>query len=103
MEKLSDRLGRNGDALVYWCPACNNAHVIQIAGQVKWDFDGNVEAPTFNPSVRHQWVAPVGMEEHNRTCHYFVKAGRIEYCGDCTHELAGQTVELPPIPTSWFD
>lgn len=31
-------------------------------------------------------------------CHYFIKAGRIEFCGDCTHALKGQTVDLPDFP-----
>lgn len=28
-------------------------------------------------------------------CHSFVRNGRIEYLGDCTHHLKGQTVDLP--------
>ena len=27
-------------------------------------------------------------------CHSFVTDGKIQFLGDCTHELAGQTVEL---------
>lgn len=30
-------------------------------------------------------------------CHSFVTAGRIEFLPDCTHALAGQTVDLPEI------
>jgi hypothetical protein len=30
-------------------------------------------------------------------CHYFIVDGRIRYCGDCQHELAGQTVDLPDL------
>jgi hypothetical protein len=30
-------------------------------------------------------------------CHSFVRDGRIEFLSDCTHSLAGQTVELPEI------
>lgn len=52
-----------------------------------WSFDGNVEAPTFSPSINL-----VGQ------CHYFIRAGRIEFCTDSKHELAGQTVPLPDIP-----
>ena len=28
-------------------------------------------------------------------CHSFVTDGRIQFLGDCTHKLAGQTVDLP--------
>jgi hypothetical protein len=31
-------------------------------------------------------------------CHLFVKLGRIEFCGDSPHKLAGQTVPLQPFP-----
>jgi len=27
-------------------------------------------------------------------CHYFIKAGQIEFCGDSTYALAGQTVQI---------
>lgn len=33
------------------------------------------------------------------TCHSFVTDGRIQFLGDCTHSLAGQTVDLP----DWVD
>ena len=29
-------------------------------------------------------------------CHSFVNNGRIQFLLDCTHHLAGQTVNLPP-------
>lgn len=29
-------------------------------------------------------------------CHSFIRAGRIEFCGDSGHSLAGKTVDLPP-------
>lgn len=31
-------------------------------------------------------------------CHSYVKAGRWEFLGDCTHDLAGQTVPMVPLP-----
>ena len=30
-------------------------------------------------------------------CHSFVTDGRIQFLGDCTHDLAGHTVELPDL------
>jgi len=29
-------------------------------------------------------------------CHSFITDGQIKFLGDCTHELAGQTVALKP-------
>jgi hypothetical protein len=34
-------------------------------------------------------------------CHYFIRDGKIEFCGDCPHELAGQTVPLPDVPAGY--
>jgi hypothetical protein len=38
-------------------------------------------------------------------CHSFVRESRIEFLTDSTHELAGQTVDLPELPrwclTDW--
>ncbi|BAS10570.1 hypothetical protein AHiyo4_39920 [Arthrobacter sp. Hiyo4] len=31
-------------------------------------------------------------------CHSFVRNGHIEFLSDSTHELAGQTMALPPLP-----
>lgn len=40
------------------------------------------------------------MAEHNAcagssVCHYFLRNGQIQYLGDCTHAMRGQTVPLP--------
>lgn len=77
----------------YWCPGCKWMHVIPTDGRTqlnghKWTFDGNEAAPTFSPSVHL-----VGQ------CHHFVRAGRIEYCGDSKHALAGQTVDMVDLET----
>lgn len=60
----------------------------------RWTFNGDVERPTFSPSVNVRWELPEGGGEERN--HFFVRDGKIEYCGDCTHELAGQTHNLVP-------
>lgn len=80
----------------HWCPGCERIHQIAVdqpfRNGARWTFDGNVEAPTFAPSIAVNPTAPASR------CHYFIRAGRIEFCGDSHHALAGQTVELPDIP-----
>lgn len=89
-----DKEGQSS-AWLHFCPGCKWMHVIytdpkaQPNGHV-WQFDGNMEAPTFSPSVNI-----VGQ------CHYYLRAGRIEFMSDCRHTLAGQTVDLPDIPEDW--
>lgn len=82
----------------HWCPGCQMNHVIYTdpAAQANghcWRFDGDLDAPSFEPSINI-----VGR------CHYFVRKGRIEYCSDSTHALAGQIVDLPdlkPLGEDW--
>lgn len=100
LKRVSSVLGEtNGNAmrsLWHWCPGCKEPHRIVIEGdKVTWGFDGNLEAPTFTPSVRHTWTN--GEEQIAECCHYFITNGKLCFCADCTHELAGQVVDLPPL------
>lgn len=100
-----------GRRVHFWCPACDKTHAIVFDTPTGWTFNGDLEAPTITPSVKvtaRQWseefsfhrpqhhVAPGG----TIICHSFVTDGRIQFLDDCTHGLAGQTVDLPPWPYS---
>lgn len=56
----------------------------------KWDVI-DTEAGTISPSVLVQGANEAGPT----VCHSFVTAGRIQFLGDSTHALAGQTVDVP--------
>lgn len=93
--------GPEGLVLKHWCTGCKSYHRINVekpnhCGAV-WNWNQNVEAPTFSPSVNTSATDPEDGELLYR-CHYFVTDGQILYCGDCTHELSGKTVELPRLP-----
>lgn len=85
---------------MFRCPACKTPHALSIAPG-GWGFNGDGDRPTFTPSVlvTHAAVpgAGPGFEEYltTRACHSFVTDGRIQFLADCTHALAGQTVDLP--------
>jgi hypothetical protein len=84
------------EGYAYWCPGCKSSHWIPVP---RWTFNGSMERPTFSPSVRH--YIPAGQHGPERTfCHYFIRDGKIEYCGDCEHELAGKTVDMVPGPSN---
>jgi hypothetical protein len=82
-----------------------------------WTFDGNLESSTFSPSFRHsgmqtvkidgkwtgEWVRDAAGEPVPFVCHYILTAGVLNFCGDCTHELAGKSVPLPRLPTGLTD
>lgn len=74
------------------CPGCGHPHTFSPNVH---QFDGNMERPTINPSLLVTWTW--GPEREPRRCHSYVRDGRIEFLTDCTHHMAGQTVELPEI------
>lgn len=85
-----------GGRLLFWCPGCDGAHQVAVGDGPgpRWGYNENPEAPTFTPSV---FVNPPG-PYHNpgaEICHSFVTDGRIQFLGDCSHALAGQTVDIP--------
>lgn len=86
----------------FYCPGCERAHVYYV-GPNQWEFNGNLEKPSFTPSLRNYHPAYVdpdtGQKVPEKTlCHLFVTDGQIVYCGDCPHALSGQTVPLPDWP-----
>lgn len=90
---------------LYWCPGCRHAHWVNVdvPERPRWTFNGELAAPTFNPSVRVFVPAAEATERHPARpeitlCHHFVRDGMIEFLGDCEHPLAGQTV--PMVPTA---
>ena len=101
-----------GGLLHFWCPGCQTVHGIQHGAGPgpRWTWNGNAERPTFSPSILVQGVIPLTDEEVEAKlrgehvevrpflCHSFITDGRIQFLDDCTHELRGQTVDLPPLP-----
>lgn len=84
--------------ILFHCPGCDRNHAITTD---LWNYNGNTEAPTFTPSVLVTYPAnPEASEEFKewrkeRTCHSYITDGKIQFLSDCTHHLAGQTVDLP--------
>jgi hypothetical protein len=83
------------------CPGCDGPHVLPVHGEGRpnWGFNGDFERPTLMPSILVTYNGadadtPDGCPS---VCHSFVTDGRIQFLGDCTHALAGHTVELPDI------
>ena len=94
--------GRAG--YMFWCPGCDVAHSIATAGSPgpTWTFDGNIEQPTFAPSLLCFTVDNEEKPPKRETlCHLFVRAGQIEYLADSPHKLGGKTVPMEPIPSGY--
>lgn len=88
-----------GGRLMFWCPGCDGAHVVRVEGPGShWGYNGDPERPTFTPSVLVTYNGrDAGIDDAPpAVCHSFVRDGRIQFLSDCTHAMAGQTVDLPP-------
>lgn len=106
------RLSNKAGEIWHWfiCPGCGENHMIPTNGPRAWAFNGDLERPTLKPSILAKWQAMPTEEEAKiilaggkvdlmpYVCHSFVTDGRIQFLGDCTHEMAGQTVDLPEMP-----
>jgi hypothetical protein len=86
-------LSKKGYAIIR-CRKCGQ-HLIPIP---RWNFNGNVDSPTFTPSVNESCNPPghphFQPQAKSSRCHFVVTDGMIAYQGDCTHDLAGQTLPL---------
>lgn len=110
-----------GGIVSFRCVGCNDNHVVKIGGDGAWQFNGDGDRPTFLPSVLVRWPKMTAkgradyaawcadgypkretkaFETTEAICHSFVTDGRIQFLADCTHELAGQTVDLPDLSDS---
>lgn len=113
MGQVSAVLRRAEGGFTHWCPGCEEMHILPDS----WNFDGNLDTPTFTPSFRHsflrriftegEWTGEWKRDSSGNTipfvCHYILTAGQLNFCGDSTHSLAGKSVPLPLLPEGLTD
>ncbi len=86
-ERNPDDLGIN---YWFWCFPCDTHHYFRVKAakgalsQPLWTFNGDLECPTFHPSLKYPSVG----------CHLTLTAGVIEYHDDCTHAWKGKKAKL---------
>ncbi|MRG87016.1 DUF6527 family protein [Salinibacillus xinjiangensis] len=100
----------NDERYLFYCEGCENCHGINDS----WSFNGDYDNPTFSPSVLVRGTRPITDGEYDRlisgekiepekfVCHSFIRNGEIQYLNDCTHKLAGKTVDLLD-ENYWFE
>jgi len=88
--------------VMFFCPGCQCAHGVWTSkaahNGARWTWNGDVERPTFSPSLVVTLEYPQGHGVPPKTvrCHSYVTNGQIQFLSDSTHALAGQTVPLQP-------
>jgi hypothetical protein len=98
--KWIERHGDGHQEYLFECPGCKQMHRVIVkwgskSGRTEpeWSFNGSLDRPTFSPSLLVQWNSP----DKNFVCHSFIRDGQIQFLNDCTHALAGKTVDLPEV------
>lgn len=119
MAKIGVLRTMEGGRVGFYCPGCKEEHQVTVEGPYCWGWNGSQEKPTFTPSILVRGVKDVDDEEIDRiydsykvpedrekaladirinfVCHSFVTDGKIQFLSDCTHELAGQAVDLASV------
>lgn len=99
---LSAKLLSMGGSIYFHCPGCDMLHPYRVKGDAPvpvWSFNGDFQKPTFTPSLL------VDKDKPERCCHLFMTDGKLHYCSDSWHDLAGKTVDMVDIPEPevWLD
>lgn len=87
MKKVNAKLLRDEEWFFHWCPACKILHALPKG----WQFNNDLEKPSFNPSFKHtHWKIGI--------CHYILTDGVLIFQSDCSHDMRGQSVPIPDLP-----
>lgn len=83
--------------LFFWCPGCEQVHQVNDGPGhgPTWEWNGDADRPTFRPSLLVRYEGWDGDTPVREVCHSFITEGQIQFLGDCTHKMAGQTVPIP--------
>lgn len=87
-------------SVVFYCQGCSRWHYVPFNlvkeqdNPIEWYFNGNLYKPTITPSIKNTWHGGTG---ENKVCHVNITDGQIYFHGDCTHRLAGRTLEVQEI------
>lgn len=88
--------------LGFHCPGCGYGHAVGVNGRmilssegkpVSWSWNGDWIKPTFSPSL----LINKDKQGDYPLCHTFITDGKIQFLADCTHQLAGKTIEMEDI------
>ena len=80
---------------MFWDVALDRPNAFYVRDRhPSWSWNEDYECPTVSPSIRL-------IHTGNQVDHLFIRDGKIQYLNDCTHELAGKTVDMVDFPEDW--
>jgi len=79
--------------LIFYCQGCEHHHGIPVrhSKYSNWNWNGDLEKPTLTPSI---FTNPGRDCPDLHACHMYLTDGKIQFLSDCSHSLAGQTVDV---------
>lgn len=103
-----DDQGNHYKAIHVWCPGCEitdpdghkhaGLNMLPVEGdetkRPTWQWNGDLVNVGLEPSI----LTRSKRGEDEFVCHSFLRNGRWQFLGDCTHALANQTVPMLPLP-----
>ena len=116
MRRLVQQTSALGSYGHFWCPGCDRNHTVRLNGPHKWEWNDSEELPTLQPSVKVTGIEDATNEQYAEyerygtplptpkefVCHSYVTNGQIQFLSDSTHDLAGNTVDLPEYPEDYL-
>lgn len=82
------------ERLFFICPGCKSLGgsgylmlPVAIDGVIGWTWNGDLDKVTLSPSI-------LTNDGRGNVCHSFLTNGVFEYLSDCTHEYAGQKINM---------
>lgn len=110
--QASPILRRACKAWIHYCPACEGMHRLPDS----WEFNDDVNKPTFRPSFKHggyrtvhvngewtgEWVLGADGKPVDGTCHYIITDGLIQFCPDSWHKRS-DIIAMPLLPQNVVD
>jgi hypothetical protein len=84
------------ERIAWYCPGCKCHHGVPVPPHAgAWSWNSSLNEPTLDPSVV--------IQRNGSVCHSFIRDGKIMFLGDCTHALAGKTVEMRAVEMEEFE
>ena len=94
MNNVIKGISNDPGTYIFYCPGCKMHHQVPTkgSGRPNWEFNGDLEKPTFKPSLMMRY--PKGKKQIEFVCHLFIRNGKIEYCNDSSHVYKGRTIKM---------
>lgn len=95
---VNHRILEHSDRYELLCKPCGHHNIPKVGKPgANWTFNGDFTNPSFTPSMNE--TRTLTNDDDSKTvyrCHFVLTNGVMNYCSDCTHNLAGQSIPLEP-------